>query len=73
MKPLAYFYQGLGLIYFSFFTVRLIKKETTFLLILHSSNSTYQIMIHERFNELLKIEQFATSPIVFDQFVGILY
>ena len=34
--------------------MRLIKKETTFILILHSLNLTNQIVIHERFKELQK-------------------
>ena len=44
------------------YTVRLIKKETTFILILHSLNSTNQIVIHERFKELQKMNNLPPVP-----------
>ena len=43
-------------------TVRLIKKETTFILILHSLNSTNWIVIHELFKELQKIDNLPLVP-----------
>ena len=44
------------------FTVRLIKKETTFILILHSLNSTNLIVIHEHFKELQKMNNLPPVP-----------
>ena len=43
-------------------TVRPIKKETTFILISHSLNSTNQIVIHERFKELQEINNLPPVP-----------
>ena len=42
--------------------MRPIKKETTFILILHSLNSTNQIVIHERFKKLQKINNLPPVP-----------
>jgi len=38
------------------------KKETIFILILHSLNSTNQIVIHERFKELQKMNNLPLVP-----------
>ena len=43
--------------------MRLIKKETTFILILHSLNSTNQIVIHEHFKELQKMNNLPPEPL----------
>ena len=43
-------------------TVRLIKKETTFIPILHSLDSTNQIIIHELFKELQKMNNLPPVP-----------
>ena len=43
-------------------TVRLIKKETTFILILLSLNSTNRLIIHERFKELQKTNNMPPVP-----------
>ena len=43
-------------------TVRLIKKVTTFILILHGLNSTNQIVIHEHFKELQKMNNLPPVP-----------
>ena len=43
-------------------TVRLIKKVTTFSLVLHSLNSTNQIVIHEHFKELQKMNNLPPVP-----------
>ena len=42
--------------------MRLIKKETTFILILHSLNSTNQIVIHEHCKELQKMNDLPPVP-----------
>ena len=47
----------------AFYTVRPIKKETTFILILHSLNSINQIVIHERFKEFQKMNNLPPVPL----------
>ena len=46
----------------TYYTVRLIKKETTFILILLSLNSTNQIVIYEHFKELQKMINLPPVP-----------
>ena len=43
-------------------TVQLIKKETNFILVLLSLNSTNHIVIHERFKELQKMNNLPPVP-----------
>ena len=43
-------------------TVRLIKKVTTFILILHGLNSTNHIVIYEHFKELQKMNDLPPVP-----------
>ena len=43
-------------------TVRLIKKVTTFSIVLHSLNSTNLIVIHEHFKELQKMNNLPPVP-----------
>ena len=42
--------------------MRLIKKETMFILILHSFSSTNQVVIHEHFKELQKMNNLPPVP-----------
>ena len=50
------------ILYIVYYTVRLIKKETTFILILHSLDSTNHIVIHEHFKELQKMNNLPPVP-----------
>ena len=43
--------------------MRLIKKETTFILILQGLDSTNQSVIHERFKELQKMNNLPPVPL----------
>ena len=42
--------------------MRLIKKETTFILILHGLSSTNRIVVYEHFEELQKINDLPPVP-----------
>ena len=51
-------------------TVRLIKKVTTFSIVLHGLNSTNLIVIHELFKELQKMNNLPPVPLILIDLFG---